>query len=143
MHVFIQVAAFRGADHLRRAVHDLGALRGRGAPRRAGGDQLLQCAAGLDQVHVVRQLDHRHAQAPPGLLADQPGRHHAQQRLAQRRAPQAGLFHQIRFHDRAARLHLQRGAHALALVVGDIRGASLGFGSCHQLLFSFVLRHCV
>ncbi|MNV71300.1 hypothetical protein D3C71_1643100 [compost metagenome] len=103
VHVVVQVAAFRGADHLRRAFHDLAALRGRGPACGVGGYQMFQRAAGLNQIHVIRQLDHRYAQAAPGFLADQAGRHHAQQRFPQRRSPQTGFFNQICFHHRAAR----------------------------------------
>ncbi|MNI61627.1 hypothetical protein D3C73_1169080 [compost metagenome] len=104
---------------------------------------MLQRAASLDQVHVVRQLDHRYAQTAPRFLADESCRHHAQQRFPQGRTPQASFFNQIRFHDRAARLQLQRGDHAFDLVVGDVRGASFGLCFSHELLFSFGLRHCL
>jgi hypothetical protein len=99
-----------------------------GAARRAGGNQPLEHAPGLDHVEVVGQVDGRHQQPAARLLHDEADGHHAHQRLAHRRAAQARALGQVGLDDLAAGLELHGGQQRLDGVVGHVGGAALGRG---------------
>ena len=99
-HVFVQVAALAGGDHFFGAQHQVFALLRAGAARGAGGDELLEHAAGFDHIEVVDHVDGRDRQPPARLLHDQADRDHAHQRLAHGGAAELGHLGQFGLHHR-------------------------------------------
>ena len=77
-------------------------------------------------LEVVGQVDGRDQEAAAQLLVDQADRHHAHERLAHRRAAQAGALGEFGLDHRAAGLELQGRDQRLDRVVGEVGGPALG-----------------
>jgi hypothetical protein len=104
-HVY-EVAAVRGLHHVLGAAQDVLALRRGGAAGRAGGDR----HSSTRRVWITsRWSGSTGDQAACAAVADQADGDHARQRLARRRAAQAGALHNLGLDHGPAGAHLQRG----------------------------------